>query len=163
MKILGIKKNKDLMIGIIFLIFSLLYISQIGIIKISNFAPIDSAFFPKVLSAIMIILSLIEIAVGIKKMKSEPAEEDNEEKINYINVIKTFILSVAYVALLQPLGFIISSVIYATAGMIVLCPKEECKPVKFLIISAAVSVVIYILFRYALGLVLPPGILKGII
>ena len=148
---------------IIFLIFSLLYISQIGIIKISNFAPIDSAFFPKLLSAIMIILALIEIIVGIRKMKNATQEAEEEEKINYINVIKTFVLSVIYVAMLQPLGFIISSVLYATSGMIVLCPKEECKPVKFFIISAAVSVVIYILFRYALGLVLPPGILKGII
>lgn len=157
------KKYADLWTGIFFLAVSVIYISQIPLIKITKVSLIDSAFYPIICAVGLTALSIIQIALAVKKLKSTPdGETASEEQKDYKSVILTVAWSLVYVILLNPLGFVLSSVIYMVAQMIVLCPKDEQKPVLFVIIAIVAAVAIYYIFRNTLNLMLPAGILTGI-
>lgn len=157
------KKYESIIIGVIFLVIAAVYGSQIPNIKISNFAPINSAFFPKLCCVILAVLALQQLINGVRTLKSNWAEGDEADKTDYMCVAQTFGMTIVYVALLDPLGFIISSIIYLFFQISILCPKAEFKPIKFLIISVITSLVIFVVFKNGLGLMLPRGILKGLI
>ena len=53
----------------------------------------------------------------------------------------------------------ISSVVYLIVQMTVLAPKEKRNYLLFAVISVAVSVVVYYLFRNGLNVLLPAGLL----
>ena len=157
------KKYADLWTGIFFLAVSVIYIAQIPLIKITKVSLIDSAFYPIICAVGLTALSAVQIFLALKKLKSAgQGEESNAEEKDYKSVILTTAWSLLYVVLLNPLGFVLSSVIYMVAQMMVLCPKDEQKPVMFVIISVVAAVAIYYIFRNTLNLMLPAGILTGI-
>ena len=57
------------------------------------------------------------------------------------------------------LGFMISSVLFLIATMLLLTPAEKRNIPLILILSVVVSVGVYYLFVYGLDMVLPRGIL----
>ena len=155
------KKYENIIPGAIFLAIAVLYAIQIPSIRISNFAPIDSAFFPKVLCTLLAMLAIIQIVFGIKSVKNI-GDDVAVSNADYVCVLQTLAMAVVYVALLRPAGFIVSSIVYLFFQMTILCPKAEAKPAKFLIIAIVTSIVVFFIFRNGLGLMLPEGFLKGL-
>ena len=147
--------------GIFFMVIAVVYTTQIRKIKLTKISLINSAFFPKICVCALILLSVCEIYQGIKSWKV--SEDTEEEKKDYRSAALTLGFSLIYVMLLEPLGFLISSVLYMVAQMAVLCPKGEQKPVLYVLVSVIAAVVIYFLFRDGLNLMLPSGILTGIL
>ena len=170
-----LEKYEDWLVALFYLIITVVYAVQIPSIKITSISPIDSAFLPIILSAGMGILTVCQIYQAIKKQKkmAQAAAEnadadanaetvDAEDAPDYGRAIMTLAASLLYVALLNPLGFVISSVVYLELQMCIMSPKDKRKPVKFLIISIITVLVIYFIFHNLLRLMLPNGILTGI-
>lgn len=65
--------------------------------------------------------------------------------------------------LFKPLGFVLSSILYLTVQMAVMAPREERKPLRFFLISVIAVAVIYLIFHNGLSLLLPGGVLTGIL
>lgn len=164
---MSLKKYGNLIAGGVFLLFDFFYALQIGGIKRSTFSVIDSAFFPIVLAVALAVLSIILLVQGVRKVRKAGKSDDSEkepesEKKDFACVLETFGLSIIYVLLLQPLGFVLSSIAYLFFQIIVLSPKSKIRPVKMLIVSIVASVVVYVIFRDGLTLMLPNGILSSI-
>ncbi|GHV53832.1 hypothetical protein FACS1894206_05320 [Deltaproteobacteria bacterium] len=158
-----IKKYGDLCIGLFFLVFSLIYASQIPSIRITNISVINSEAYPTVVAALSLLFSVWQTILGIKKAGSfEAAEGGEEETKEYKTVLRTLLLALAYVVVLEPLGFLPSSALYLFLQMLVLCPQKKIRPVRFILISLIASMIIYCIFRFGLDLMLPPGILLDI-
>lgn len=160
-----LKKYSELFTGCFFLIIAIIYANQIPKIKITKISLINSAFFPKILFVALTALALLQIYKGVISIK-KAKEGSGQEKVEIIDnncVFMTFGLSLCYVIILEPLGFLISSIIYMFCQMMVLSPRKEQKPVMFIIISIIASFVVYYLFRNGLSLMLPAGILTGIL
>ena len=104
------KKYMDLMTGIFFMVIAVVYTTQIRKIKLTKISLINSAFFPKICVCALILLSVCEIYQGIKSWKV--SEDTEEEKKDYRSAALTLGFSLIYVMLLEPLGFLISSVLY---------------------------------------------------
>lgn len=158
------KRYEPIIMSGLFLCVAAIYASQIPYIKISNFVSIDSAFFPKLILSGLVVLALVQLVFGIIEIRKSKAEANviKPSKIDFLCVFETLALSAIYVATLSSLGFLIATIIYLFFQMSVLCPKEEYKPVLFLVISLISSAAIYIIFRYGLRLMLPQGLLRGI-
>lgn len=159
---MNLKKYGNLIAGGLFLLFDIVYFSQIGGIKRSTFSVIDSAFFPIVLAAVLAVLSIALLAEGIRKVRNTGESDPAAEQKDYACVLETFALSVVYVLLFQPLGFVLSSIVYLFFQIIVLSPKSKIRPVKILVVSVVASVVVYVIFRDGLTLMLPNGILSSV-
>ena len=68
-----------------------------------------------------------------------------------------------FILLIKPLGFAISATIYLFIQFSLLAPPGKRKLWLFAIIAVAVGFGAYVLFRYAIRINLPAGILKDIL
>ena len=164
-----LEKHEDWLVALFYLAVTIVYAMQIPSIKRTSISPINSAFLPTVLSVGMGVLTVFQVYNAVKKQRSEKAD-DGEEKTadsadgpDYGRAMLTLAASLLYVALLKPLGFVISSVLYLELQMCIMAQKERRRPLKFLIISIVSVVVIYFVFHNLLQLMLPNGILTGIL
>lgn len=155
------KKYRDVILGVAMLLFGCFYLYSVTLIKVrraNNFA--NSRFMPIVLGCLMVILSVIILIQGIKRAKAFDASKQEVEVSDNLAITLTFALIVGYIAILKPVGFLISSIAYLFLQMMVLSPKEKRKPIVFIIVSVAFTVIVYFAFRYGLDLLLPMGILE---
>ena len=74
-------------------------------------------------------------------------------------MVATIVVFTAYVLLMKPVGFIITSAVYLFLQMLILCPKEKRNSILFAVISVVCAVAIYYIFRNGLNVMLPAGIL----
>ena len=79
-----------------------------------------------------------------------------------IKVVVLFVVLLVYIALIQPVGFLISTFLFLFAEFNILSYKEDRKIGFTLIFALICAVAIYALFKYAFSMPLPQGILKGI-
>ncbi len=160
-------KDREFITGILFLAVAAVYGSQIPGIKLTKISVVNSAMFPKFYTVALVILAVCQLYQAWQHTKSAPAagtdQAKEEKKTDFACVTITLGLSLVYVILLEPLGFLISSILYLEAQMITLCPKEKSRPLLFLAVSVIAAFATYYIFRNGLHLMLPAGILTGIL
>ena len=150
------KRYEDLCVGGVFLAFTVFYAAQIPFIRITNIANLNSSAYPTAVAVLLFLLSGCQLAIGVKKFRTAtPANESQKKHIDYKTVALTFFLTVAYILLLEPAGFCISSALYIFLQIVVLCPPDKIRLGLFAVISLVVSGVIFAIFRYGLDLMLP--------
>ena len=175
-------QNKEMLVGIIFLIIGVVYFALAFTIPIydayGGSSVVDSSFVPKVVGILLIVLSILQLIFSSKAAKNAPSaqttqasEEDGEFKVEDWDddaanrnadtkaLVAIFVILIIYMALLSTLGFMISSVLFLIATMLLLTPAEKRNIPLILILSVVVSVGVYYLFVYGLDMVLPRGIL----
>lgn len=162
------KYKANLVCGLSFLVLSVavaLYARTIHVGTL-NFGSMNARTFPLICAAVMAFLSICLIFQSIRGLKKSPeptAEELAVEKVErkrLLNVLAAIILVALNILLLKILGYLIVTPLFLFAMIMLVTPKSVRKPVKFAIISVVVSIVVYIIFRYAFSVQLPLGILK---
>lgn len=121
---------------------------------------IDAAFVPWVLAVSLCLLGALQLWVWRKlpDKSVEPAEKP--EAIDYPTVFKTLALVLLYTALMEPVGFVITTVLYLYAQFIVLTPGEQkVKHLQYALIAVVSAVLIFYIFRHGFDLLLPVGLL----
>ena len=159
-----LKKYGNLYAGLMFLAFTIAFAVQVPAIRITKVSLVNSAAYPTVLLAVLGVLACAQVWISVRELKRADAGDSGVEgkKKDYLCVLRTLILSIAYVMLLEPLGFLISSILYVFFQTLSLCPKDEINFVKFSVIAVVSSTIVYIMFRYGLNLMLPAGPLEGL-
>ena len=118
--------------------------------------PIWPSTFPKVLSVLTIITSLI-ILLGFEAPPQGDAEPEVDYRrlgdYHYIQAIAILALMVAYALLLRPAGFLLSTVGFLVFGGMVL---GERKIHILLIVAAIATGIIWYLVEQVLGIFLSP-------
>ena len=112
-------------------------------------------------------LALVQLYMAFRNWKQAKAaggtQEKAEDSPDYRRAMYTLATALIYVMLFKPLGFVLSSILYLTVQMSVMAPKEERRPLRFLLISVIAVAVIYLIFHNGLSLLLPGGVLTGIL
>ncbi|MFV0283452.1 MAG: tripartite tricarboxylate transporter TctB family protein [Castellaniella sp.] len=157
-------KKRELVVGFIMLASGLGYMllsSQIEHIQ-NQYGFVDASFIPYVLSTLMILLGILQL-LAVRKLDTREAiesAESAETRTDYLTVFKTIGLIVAYIALLEPVGFLLMTIAYLVIQFIVLTPSDKKPGIPgYVLIAVLTTVVIYALFRYAFDMVLPVGVL----
>ena len=167
-----LKKFGDLAAGVFFLILSIALFLAASALPRSLMGGLGSDFMPKVLAIITFIrvhneffciLSFFQIRAGFRTMRSfQPNEGAEEEKPEYLRVLATIAAFTVYVFVIEPAGFLLSSIVYLFAQITILAPKEK-RGIKgiilFAVIAVVVCVAVYFIFRFGLNVMLPAGIL----
>lgn len=179
-------EKKELLTGVICFVVGAAYLTAsffLGTYSGYGSQNIDSAFLPKVLGVMMVVLSVAQIATTLRKAKKnlaahEPAEQDSAQPNGQDEVpldedfeeatakgasTKSFVMIFAaliiYIALLNTLGFMIMTAFFLIASMFILTPKSKRNIPLMLFLSIGVAVGVYFLFVRGMQLVLPAGIL----
>lgn len=176
-----------LLVAVIYLILA----SKITVINVFGVTVVSSATIPRILGVLLLILDIISLFQNLAEFKkakgavkdplqkvgeketvengeldvaqalaeAEALEDDAES--DKVSIILTIASLAVFSALIQPLGFLISSFIYMVLQSFVLTLKQERKKkaVFIIILSAVFSVAVYLIFTRGLGLMLPKGIL----
>lgn len=137
---------------------ALLALGFFGVIKglqlpLGTFRAPDTAFFPVVLSSLLILLSLILLGRSLRVRRIEQGGVHFGERWKrLIVVVPAF---VAYFFLLEPIGYVLT-----TVAMIILVAKlVNCSWKEAVAISIVCTVVTYILIVRYLNGPLPKGII----
>lgn len=136
-------------------------------------AELDASSVPKLWGVLLFLLGVFLLVRGSRELSQakkagyipqKNAAGDTVRAFLQANsqVILMFTALALFIALITPLGFLISCFLFLLAEFNILARKEERKPVVSLILALAASVLIYSLFKYAFQMPLPAGILQGI-
>lgn len=151
------EKYWDLYAGIILFLFSgALYYGgmTVRMIEISRYG---SGFFPKILAILLAATSVFIILAG--RRKALGSEESAKDDTHWKGVLSTFVLMLAYMALIPKLGFMLTTAAYLFLQMNILSGKEHRKLGLFALVALVASPAIYFTFVKAFKLMLPAGIL----
>ncbi|MFS0749978.1 tripartite tricarboxylate transporter TctB family protein [Oceanobacillus sp. 1P07AA] len=153
--------KRDLLNAILLLAFSgLAYIGSTQI-PIQGFGKTEANFFPNIIIAILVFLSVCLLAQSIYRFTKEP----RAEKITIRNAIRhnkkviiTFGLFAVYVFILPWAGYFIASILFLISLYTVLTPNKN-KIVFVILFMIGLVFILYVVFRQVLSVFLPPGIL----
>lgn len=152
------RKYKEVISGSIIFILAAVYFGIGLTIPEFNDGFISSDFMPKLYGIILMALSAVQILIGAKGIKKEEGTNDQGNGTFLVpEVIITFVFLVLYVALLNVLGFLVSTILFLLGMVTLFTPKEKRNIVKIILISVVFSVVVYLIFVKGFGLTLPEG------
>ncbi len=157
------KKYNELITGSVIGLFAVAYLVGTLFIRKSRAVSIGAEFIPRIYGVVLLLLAVCLIYQGIKSAKSFASEQASAEgNKDTKNVLLTFALIIIYVALMQPLGFILSSILFLILMSLVLTPTNT-KPnfIALVIYSVLLSGGTYYLFHNLMFIPLPVGIIFG--
>jgi len=165
------KRYKDLISGVIVVVFSIaIYISSNGIQRMVS-TSIGPDFMPKLAAVLMGILGVILTIQGALSAVKAPAEitaadaAAAKRHISFIELFKnnldiaTLVLLTLYSLVIGWLGFLISTSVYIFLQIMLMSINKKKKYIVFIAISVIFTCVIYFLFTKVLYVMLPVGIL----
>ncbi len=128
--------------------------------------PLGARAIPYLWGISLLVLSLILVVRGIKQRNL--AIKNNtlvKSELNFTGMIKenreivlTFVSLAVYIALLEPVGFLIMTAVYLFVQTLILTPKEKRNYIVTLITSIVIAVALDYVFVCLLNVLLPLGI-----
>jgi putative tricarboxylic transport membrane protein len=134
--------------------------------RISEFSSWSSpGVMPMIAAASMSFSALVFVRNSLRMDRPEVPPDSSFarqffHRVLPLPIVLFTLLIVAYMLALEPLGFIVSSFLFLAAAMFVLGSRR----ILFTIVVSAVSLAaIYLVFQTAFSVVLPEGVLRGIL
>ena len=157
------KKYGDIVVGVFFMVLSAALIVMAKMLPKSKVMDIGPDFMPLVIGVVAFMLAAILTFLSVKNFKMRAKELEGVEiaECDYKRVLSSIILVLVYVFILQPVGFIISTMAYLLLQMLVLSPDDERDKkhvIRLIVIDIVFTLVVFFLFRYGFKIVLPAGI-----
>lgn len=149
------KKVKEILISVVFMLVGIFIYLQAMNIKPLMKNELGSGYFPKVVAGTMIVLSILNIFLNLRKTH---IEDENKTKSDLFGGLSTIALIGIYSLLYQKVGFLIGTSLYLFLQILILAPKEKRNIMLFAIISVVFSVFVYYLFTRIINMPLPKGI-----
>lgn len=151
------KNFPELVVNMVIFIFGALLFISAQSIKVGAAMGQGGDFMPKLCSVLWLIISgLLVVTTVLDKCPR------GEEKGNLKGFFLTLILLFLYVLLLEPVGFVITSIVYMFIQMMLFVPKElinKKQLIVFAVVSVLLPVLVNLLFENVFYLILPAGIL----
>lgn len=157
------KKYKMLFTGIFVALFAAAYFAGSLFIRKSKAVSIGADFMPKLYAVILLLLAACLIYQGIREARRFVGEENNNgERKDTKNVLLTFVLIIAYIAVMELIGFMLSSAIFLFLMSMLLTPADIKRNYKMaLLYSVILSIGAYLLFHNVMFMPLPVGVIFG--
>ena len=146
------KKYGDIVVGVFFMVLGALLIILAQALPKSKVMEIGPDFMPTVIGSVTFILAAILTFLSIKNFKMHGKELEHAEipDCDYKRVISSIILVLIYVFILQPIGFIISTLLYLMFQMVVQSPDDERDGkhiIRLAVINVVFTLAVFFLFR----------------
>lgn len=126
-----------------------LWFLSLGIIEVMpNSTSVGANFFPKAMAVLLFIFSITLIVQSVFFKKEEIIELDLKGELRTMIFLA---IIVAYVVLINLIGFLISTILMSSAVLWYL----KCRDWKYYVICAAAAIVIFFGFTYGLRIKLP--------
>ncbi len=159
--------KKEMAAGVVFLILAAVLFTYTTTIPVREGQPaaLGAGFYPRLLSVILGILSLLQIKAAAKVV---PVPEDcppPEKKVNFfktkgaLNLLFTVILLILYPFVLQFLGFATAAFLFLVVMIFILTADAKKHLPMIFGLAIILTVVMYIIFKTILRIPFPSGLL----
>lgn len=134
------------------------------------------AFFPRLLTVFIALLALVLVVSGRgdetsgDKPSGAPGASDDDAHDGRGDpaqraasgrlVLRILVLTLAYLLVMRPVGYFLSTVAYTFASVWMLRPKEHLHALWILVGSIAFTFALQYLFGSVMNVMLPPGLLR---
>lgn len=155
---MGTRKLAEYIIDIVLLLTGVALVLAAQTIPPGSSIGIGGDFMPKVCSKLWVFLSICLLLWE----HSSPDDHVKGITAHVKSWFATLLALTLYVALLDPLGFILSSILYMFAQMCIFVPKEyrdKKHYLLFVVLSILIPLGVDQLFEEVFSLILPAGIL----
>jgi putative tricarboxylic transport membrane protein len=159
-----VKNRKDFTSSLFLLAIGLfLFFQSKKLLVWSRFGP-EEGFFPLAIAIIIIGISLV-ILIHSVAFSPAPAQgkqkvltSKTEERRDLFRVSSYGILTLLYGSLMESAGFLVSTAVF----LFLILKFAEGKSWRVTVVVAFTAITVsYVLFKYWLGVPLPPGVMKG--
>ena len=147
-----------LIVSAVLLIFGLFAIQQAATMEIIGDSTPGPDFFPYVIGVLLIVASLLLTSQWFRS-KAEDHNVDSRTKVDWLSLGSSLVSFVAFIALLEPLGWLISATALFWLTSLSLGGKKHGTNLAIAILFSAVT---QIIFSMGLGINLPAGFLGGL-
>lgn len=158
-------KFRDLAGGVFFLAFSVFIYAVSYQIRLTKADPLGPQFFPRMVAILIGALAIASIVRSLLRLREKiaiVAGGGNNNTNTRLSFWGTIVLLIAYMLLVEKVGFIVLSIIYLYLQIYLVSPRDDLQKRNFVIngvVSIVVPLALYYLFYHAFGIFLPPGIL----
>lgn len=157
------KKYGDIVVGIFFMCLSSALIVMAKMLPKSKVMDIGPDFMPLCIGSVTLVLAAVLTFLSVRDFKTRAAALSAEDlpDCDYRRVLESIILVLIYVFMLQPVGFILSTMVYLMLQMLVLSPDDgrgKKDIIRLAVINVIFTMIVFFLFRYGFKIVLPAGI-----
>lgn len=151
-------KQRNLLTSVIFLAFGILMFIQAQGVKHKIASDVGSGYVPAFIAGCITIVAAAKLILTI--LNKDPAENKPlKSEWSTKGGLVTIAIILVYMLAFEPVGFILSSVVFLFALMNWFANNENRKPILFAIISVALPVVVDALFVFVIKMPLPKGII----
>lgn len=150
-------KMRNTIASVIFLLFGgFMFYASLGVKTVMS-NDVGSGYVPRFIAILIMITAAGKLVLTLldKNPGSRKKETSNSDALGGFGTIGLMLL---YMLAFNSVGFILSTVCYLFAQMLLLSDNTNRKPILFAILSIVVPVAVYALFVYAISMPLPVGI-----
>ena len=150
--------SRDRLIGLFCFAFAGYMWYEAGTFPSSDFDAVGPTLYPRFLATV---IGLAALVIFLRPSKSEAGKGAKAHWGPFLYVIAA---SAAYIALLMPLGFIPTTVLFLLAMVLFFEPSEmKVRVRKAAVYAVLFSAFLYLFFGKVLGVLLPNGVLAALI
>ena len=151
-------KQRNLLTSVIFLAFGVfMFIQSLGV-KHKIASVVGSGYVPAFIAGCLIVVSVAKLIITLTRKDASDNKKVKSDS-STIGGIVTIVIMFAYMVCFEPVGFILSSVVFLFALMNWFANNENRNPVLFAIISILLPVAVDALFVFVIKMPLPKGII----
>lgn len=169
--VLGFHIYCDVILGAILTVGSVILFGlsfSIRIMKEPVSVTDTARFFPQLVYGALIPVGIAMALMGIRKIKenraSAPAGQALADSVQALERGMVVLISIAvFIALMEPIGFIPTAIIYMIFSMLFMSTRDGWKPVIYVVVAIVVAIACFFLFREFVYVELPTGILEGVL
>lgn len=151
-------KQRNLLTSVLFLAFGIFMFIQAQGVKHKIASDVGSGYVPAFIGGCLIVVSAAKLIITLTR--KDPADNVKKKSdSSTIGGVVTILIMLAYMLCFEPVGFIMSSVVFLFALMNWFANNENRKPVLFAIISILLPIAVDALFVFVIKMPLPKGII----
>ncbi|MGE8360658.1 tripartite tricarboxylate transporter TctB family protein [Pseudomonas sp.] len=153
-------KFSDIALGVFFTALGLGVLFSGQQMKVSPFFQYGAGFFPSIIGSLLALCGVILLVKGVRTagvsgfwlLQAGPWLRDRER---LVNILLVPVLIVAFIALIETLGFIVSAILLVG----ILCQRFSGRPLVSWVTAVLATLFLYVFFQQVMSVQLPMGVL----
>ena len=152
-------KQRNLLTSVLFLAFGVFMFIQSQGVKHKIASDVGSGYVPAFIAGCMIIVSVAKLIITLTRHDPDDNKVVKDDKSSTKGGVVTVLIMLVYMLIFEPVGFIVSSIVFLFALMNWFANKGNRNIPLFAVISVVMPVAVSALFNFVIKMPLPKGII----